>query len=72
MSFYNRFRAGGQLGAGSSSSSSSYMSGFRSGGSLGDDGKEAKKPENEGEKKKETHSISNSMSYLEVSDLIKG
>ena len=74
MSFYNRFRAGGQLGSGSgssSSSSSSYMSGFRSGGNLGQDGSEAKKTESgsggaaAGEKK-ETHSISNSMSYLEV------
>ena len=71
MSFYNRFRAGGQLGSGSSS----YMSGFRSGGSLGEDdgggsgkAKEASpvtKPDNDGGKK-ETHSISNSMSYLEV------
>ena len=69
MSFYNRFRAGGQLGSGSGSSS--YMSGFRSGGSLGEDDGQAKetspptKTDSDGGKK-ETHSISNSMSYLEV------
>lgn len=75
MSYYNRFKAGGQLGSGSS-----YMSGFTSGGNLGDDDKksgsgprvtrlEEKKPEerkSEEKKKEKTHSISNSMSYLEA------
>ena len=75
MSFYNRFRAGGNLGSSSSSSSSSssYMSGFQKGGNLGNGGEgEQKKTESpaptqtDGGSKKEAHSISNSMSYLEV------